>query len=113
VRRGELWTLRDDQYASKARPVVVVQADTGHDFDSTIVCLLTTFDSDDVSTRVLIKAARSNGLARDSWVMTEKIATVAVQDLGQRVGELSDADMARIAAQLAVLLGMVPPGANH
>lgn len=27
MRRGEAWTLRDDSYASKARPVVVVQSD--------------------------------------------------------------------------------------
>ena len=25
--RGEIWTLRDDRYASKARPVVIVQGD--------------------------------------------------------------------------------------
>lgn len=25
--RGEIWTLRDDRYASKARPVVIVQSD--------------------------------------------------------------------------------------
>jgi mRNA-degrading endonuclease toxin of MazEF toxin-antitoxin module len=27
MKRGEVWTLRDDAYASKARPVVIVQAD--------------------------------------------------------------------------------------
>ena len=25
--RGEIWTLRDDRYASKARSVVIVQSD--------------------------------------------------------------------------------------
>lgn len=41
MRRGEVWTLRDDGYASKARPVVVVQDETVAEFDSIILCLLT------------------------------------------------------------------------
>ncbi len=32
MRRGEVWMLRDDSYASKARPVVVVQSDEVADF---------------------------------------------------------------------------------
>lgn len=27
MRRGEIWTFRDDRYASKARPVLMVQND--------------------------------------------------------------------------------------
>jgi len=27
MKRGEIWTLRDRQYASKARPVIVIQND--------------------------------------------------------------------------------------
>ena len=34
MKRGEVWTLRDDQYASKARPVIIVQNDEYSDFDS-------------------------------------------------------------------------------
>jgi mRNA interferase MazF len=26
MKRGEIWTLQDDGYASKARPVIIVQA---------------------------------------------------------------------------------------
>ncbi|MCI1747782.1 MAG: type II toxin-antitoxin system PemK/MazF family toxin [Acidipropionibacterium sp.] len=40
MQRGEIWTLRDDRYASKARPVVVVQGDL-EQFDSVVLCLLT------------------------------------------------------------------------
>jgi len=65
MRRGEVWTLRDDRFASKARPVVVVQSEEV-DFNSTVVCLLTTFDSSEVPTRVLIRADESNGLLSDS-----------------------------------------------
>ena len=32
--RGEIWTMRDDLYASKARLVVIVQSDSMSRFDS-------------------------------------------------------------------------------
>lgn len=34
MKRGEIWTLRDRQYASKARPVIVIQNDAYDNFDS-------------------------------------------------------------------------------
>jgi mRNA interferase MazF len=46
MKRGEVWVLRDDEYASKARPVIVVQSD------------------------------ETNGLKKDSYVMTEKLITI-------------------------------------
>jgi len=52
MKRGELWTLQDKGYASKARPVLIVQADITDNFDSIILCLFTTFNSDNISTRV-------------------------------------------------------------
>ena len=62
MKRGEIWTLRDKNYASKARPVVVIQDDAHNDFDSVILCLFTTYESSDIKTRVLIKASEENGL---------------------------------------------------
>jgi mRNA-degrading endonuclease toxin of MazEF toxin-antitoxin module len=46
MERGELWTLKDRNYASKTRPVVIVQANSESNFDSVILCLFTTFDSE-------------------------------------------------------------------
>ncbi len=43
MKRGEIWTLQDKNYASKARPVVVIQSDKHDAFDSVILCLFTTF----------------------------------------------------------------------
>ena len=34
MKRGEIWTLQDKHYASKARPVVVIQSDKHDSFDS-------------------------------------------------------------------------------
>ena len=100
-----MWTLRDDRYASKARPVVIVQADDV-EFNSTVICLFTTSDSSGITTRVLIPAADSNGLRRDSYVMTEKIAAVEPAELGDQIGVLTPAQMDQVAQGMATVLGI-------
>jgi mRNA interferase MazF len=45
MKRGEIWTLRDEGYAGKARPVIIVQAELEASFNSLILCLFTTFES--------------------------------------------------------------------
>ena len=64
MKRGEVWTLRDEGYASKARPVVIVQSDNINRFDSIILCLFTTYESDEIATRVRISANPANGLKK-------------------------------------------------
>ena len=86
MKRGEIWSMRDDLYASKARPVVVVQSDDHDEFDSVILCLFTTYESSNIETRVHVKRSRENGLNMDSFVMTEKIVTVNKNMLGERIG---------------------------
>ncbi|MDR1291905.1 MAG: type II toxin-antitoxin system PemK/MazF family toxin [Clostridiales Family XIII bacterium] len=104
MKRGEVWTLRDDGYAAKARPVVIVQSDPGEVFDSVVLCLFTTFESDNIPTRIRIAPDDKNGLLKDSYVMTEKIVTVSKNELGVRIGELQDMQMHSISAGLAAVL---------
>ena len=106
MRRGELWTLRDGAYASKACPVVVVQSDEVSGFDSVVLCLLTSYDSSDIPTRVRVEPTAGNGLALTSYVMTDKIASVSRGLLGKRIGVLSEDDMAEVSRQLLVVLGL-------
>lgn len=106
MKRGEVWTLRDDRYATKARPVVIIQSDEHNMFDSVILCLFTTYESKDIETRVLIRASDKNGLLKNSYVMTDKIATVDKRILGEMIGELSESDMLKISKQLMVILGL-------
>jgi len=105
MRRGEVWTLQDDRYASKARPVVIVQAD-GVEFNSTVICLFTTFDSSGITTRVLIPATDTNGLRQDSYVMTEKIAAVEPAELGDQIGVLTNTQMDQVTRGMAAVLGI-------
>ena len=106
MKRGEIWTLQDKHYASKARPVVVIQSDKHDSFDSVILCLFTSYESGDISTRVRIEPSSENGLQKVSYVMTDKIVTVAKSMLGKRVGVLSDDDMLAVSEQLRAILGL-------
>lgn len=104
--RGEIWTMRDDIYASKARPVVIVQSDEVDGFDSIVLCLMTTFESSDIPTRVRVEPSANNGLERTSFVMTDKIASVSRSMLGKRIGILERDRMDEMTKQLAIVLGL-------
>ena len=106
MKRGEIWTLQDDGYASKARPVVIVQSDLVGGFDSVVLSLLTTFDAPLAFSRVKIEPDKANGLKQVSYVMTEKLVTVRRADLGYKVGELSEACMHEVARRLVQVLGI-------
>lgn len=105
MERGEVWTLQDRSYASKARPVVVVQRDLER-FDSVVTCLLTSFDSSDIPSRVRVEPDAQNGLKVVSWVMTDKIVTVNKSKLGMRIGRLDETTMDAVAVGLSEVLGL-------
>ena len=106
MKRGEIWTLQDKKYASKARPIVIIQDDKHNSFDSIILCLFTTYDSSDVDTRVYIKPSARNGLLKDSYVMTDKIVTIDKSILGEKIGNLTKSEMLKISEQLRIILGL-------
>lgn len=106
MRRGEIWTLRDRGYASKARPVVIIQSDKHDSFDSVILCLFTTYESDEIRTRVLVAASEKNGLIRDSFIMTDKIVTVDKSMLGERIGIMTEKDMKEVSEKLKMILDL-------
>ena len=106
MKRGEIWTLRDRQYASKARPVIVIQNDAYDNFDPVILCLFTTYDSSEIEVRVPVTPTLENGLHDLSYVMTDKIVTVDKKMLGERIGVVSDADMALISEHLRKILAL-------
>jgi len=104
MKRGELWSLKDRDYASKARPAVIVQANSESNFASLILCLFTTFDSENIHTRIKIEPTADNGLEKISYVMTEKIITVEKTMLGGYIGTLTNDEMRLISGRLAKIL---------
>jgi mRNA interferase MazF len=91
-------------YATKARPVVIVQSLGTDSFDSVVFCPFTSFKNPEASTRVEVRPTADNGLLKSSFVMAEKVATVRKSDFGQKIGFLSDEQMHAVAAALARVL---------
>ena len=106
MKRGDIWTLHADGYASKPRPIVIVQSSDMMLFQSVVTCLITSYDSTAVPTRIRIEPADTNGLKKTSWVMTEKIVTVNQDLLGTKIGELPSEAMHEISRQIAHILGI-------
>ena len=106
MKRGEIWKLQDKNYASKARPVVIIQDDSYSNFDSVILCLFTTYESAKIDTRVLVEPSVQNGLHKSSYIMTDKIVTVDKSLLGERIGCLSDDNMKSVSQKLRIVLGL-------
>ncbi|GHT79197.1 hypothetical protein FACS1894104_3480 [Actinomycetota bacterium] len=104
--RGEVWTLRDEGYASKSRPVVVMQSEIGDAFDSIVLCLFTTHVSDFLPLRVRINHSAENGLKATSYVMVDKIASADRCELGELIGTLTNSQMHQINRQLVKLLNI-------
>jgi len=112
VRRGEVWTASGGKdYASKPRPVVILQDDRFDITDSITCCPFTTDDSAAELFRPAVKPDPSNGLRQDSRLMVDKITTSPKTKLGQRIGHLAAKDMARVDLAVLVFLGLA--GGRH
>jgi mRNA interferase MazF len=107
VKRGDLWTTADGSgYASKPRPVVIVQDDAFTARDSVTVCLITTDPSDLPVFRVPVEPTTENGLRTVSRLMVDKVTTVPRSRLGQCIGCLADDDLLQLNRSLLVFLGL-------
>ena len=80
---------------------------------ATVLCLITTYNSDTLPTRVALEPTEENGLKEKSWVMTEKIYSARKSELGKCIGTLSERDMTEVSKQIAVVLKYAPQYENE
>lgn len=106
--RGEIWTSASGiDYGNKPRPVVIIQHQYFEFLDSVMYCGFTRDATDLPLFRVAIEPSESNGLEFASRIMVDKILTTPKTKLGYRIGQLSEADIARLNTALATFLGLV------
>ncbi len=105
MKQGEIWTVQEKGYASKPRPVLVIQKEINK-YDSVILCLLTSFDSSELENRVPVEPTSKNGLKSLSYVMTDKIVTVNKNVIDKRVGKLENKTMKEVLSKIAQFLGI-------
>lgn len=106
MRRGELWTAAGGKhYASKPRPVLVVQDDRFDATDSITICPLTTDPTEIPLLRIPLSPGADIGLDQPSSLMVDKLTTMPRSKLGERIGAVSDTDMLALSRSLVVFLG--------
>jgi len=105
MKRGEPWVARADLYATKARPVLIIQSDK-YAYDSVITCLVTTYDKSLDEFRISIVPDADNGLIDISYLMFDKIFSFARVDLTKRIGTLSAQTMETVDERLKLILGL-------
>ena len=107
MRRGEVWTVSGGKdYASKPRPVVIVQDDSFDATASITICAFTTDPTDAPLFRLPVEPSERNGLRAPSRLMVDKITTVPKSKVGERIGRLNDEDVVRLNQAVMVFLGL-------
>ena len=107
MQRGDVVVVAAAGDYGKPRPAIVVQTDAlpdGH--ASVIVCQLTSELADAPDFRVTIEPDAENGLRLVSQIMTDKPVTVRRARIGQQIGRLGRADIARLNTALAFVMGL-------
>lgn len=107
MKRAEVWIVAGGpDYASKPRPVVIIQDDRFDTGDSVTVCPCTTDPTPGPLVRIVVEPSETNGLRLASWLMTDKLTTVPKDKLGRRIGHLDDATMKQLGNAMMVFLGL-------
>jgi mRNA interferase MazF len=106
VRRGDIWTVAGGVYASKPRPALIIQDDRYDATDSVTVLLFTSTVLDAPLLRVPISASELSGLVRDSHIMIDKLTTVRRENVHERLGRLSTAQLVTVERVLLAFLGL-------
>ena len=115
MRRGEVWTVAGgNDYASKPRPIVVVQDDSFDATDSITICAFTTDETEAPLFRLPVEPNERNGLRAFCRLMVDKITTVPKSKVGSHIGRLDDEDILRLNQAILVFLGLaVSPKAKR
>jgi len=107
VKRGEVWTAAGgEHYASKPRPIVIVQDDRFSATSSITICAFTSDPTDAPLFRPAIEPSETNGLRVISRLMVDKITTIPKTKLGARIGRLADKDLVRLNRAMMIFLGL-------
>ncbi|MDR2538739.1 MAG: type II toxin-antitoxin system PemK/MazF family toxin [Bifidobacteriaceae bacterium] len=102
MNRGEIWVSTDSGYATKPRPVVIIQSDRYQQNESVVTCLITSHPVDftgDVY-RMELPKTPNNGLAVDSFIMIDKIVAIPRKRLNTYVGTIDPALMHELQQRL-------------
>ena len=107
MRRGSIWIgSGKGTFAAKPRPMLVIQGDRFERTRSLTICPITTSESEAGAIRLPVVPGSQTGLRKPSWIMVDKVTTVARSSLDREIGALSDADGLALDRALRLFLGL-------
>jgi mRNA interferase MazF len=106
VKRGDIWLVSGSDYAGKPRPAVILQGDAFPPTTSVTVCPLTSDPSVAPLARVAMEPSPATGLRERSFAMADKVTTVPLGKIGERIGEVAAGDMRLIDRTVLIFLGL-------
>lgn len=104
--RGDLVIVAAPGDYGKPRPAVIIQSNAIPDTHASVVICQMTSDLAEADFRVTIEPGPQTGLRVRSQVMADKPVTIRRERIGERVGRLGAADMARLNVALAFVMGL-------
>jgi mRNA interferase MazF len=105
--KGTILTISgSDGLRGKPRPAVVVQASEFDFPDTLLIVPLTSRDVDDNFITPLIIPDGANGPNEPSRAMVQRMGAIHKANVGNPIGSLSNEDMNRVDAALALILGL-------
>ena len=106
MKRGDVVTVVMQGDIGKPRPAVIIQADMFSETVTVSILPITSEITDAPLLRISLDPNKENGLRKPSQVMVDKPMTIKREKVGQRVGELGQAEMLQIDRSVALFLGI-------
>ena len=104
--RGDLVIVAAPGDYGKPRPAVVVQSNAIPESHASVVICPMTSELAEAYFRITIEPEPETGLRVRSQVMADKPVTIRRERIGQRIGQLRAADLARLNVALAFVMGL-------
>ena len=104
--RGDLVIVAAPGDYGKPRPAVIVQSNAIPVSHASVVICPMTAELVEADFRITIEPGPETGLRVRSQVMADKPVTIRRERIGQRIGQLGAADMARLNVALAFVMGL-------
>jgi mRNA interferase MazF len=105
--RGDVVIVAAPGDYGKPRPAVVVQSDAfPANHGSVVICQMTSELADAPDFRITIEPGPETGIRIRSQVMADKPVTIRRERIGQPIGRLAAADLARLNVALAFVMGL-------
>ena len=105
--RGDVVIVAAPGDYGKPRPAVIVQSDAfPANHGSVVICQMTSELADAPDFRITIEPSPETGIRIRSQVMADKPVTIRRERIGQPIGRLAAADLARLNVALAFVMGL-------